>query len=390
MLKNEILDCEEEKRKLNKNKVLTIVGTRPEVIKLAPIILELDRRQDRFVSKVCATAQHRELLDQALAPFDIIPDYDLGIMIKGQTLADVTARAINGLDKIIAEEKPDIILVQGDTTTAFCGALTAYYHQVTVGHIEAGLRTGNKYAPFPEEINRRLVGQLADYHFAPTARAKDALLNEGVSDSDIFVTGNTVIDALLWMRKQVRESRPLLPKGLAEVVEERQVVLVTGHRRESFGKGFESICHAIREVADSFSDVMFVYPVHLNPNVRDPVNRILGNHQSIRLIEPLGYASFVWLMDLATIVLTDSGGVQEEAPSLGKPVLVMRETTERPEGITAGNARLVGVNKEKIVAALKELLRSPEARNSMSKKSNPYGDGKAAKRIVDILAGKIL
>ena len=369
-----------------KHKILTIIGTRPEAIKLAPVVEELGRRADRFVSKVCVTAQHRQMLDQVLAIFGIEPDHDLNIMAFGQGLAQVTARAIEGLDRVLAKEQPDVVLVQGDTTTAFCGALAAYYHQVKVGHVEAGLRTDNKYVPFPEEINRRLVGQLADYHFAPTDRAKEALIGEGVAPGNVFVTGNTVIDALLWVRERVQNEWPELPDGLAEAVEGRQVILVTAHRRESFGEGFEQICHAIREVADAFPDVVFVYPVHPNPNVREPVHRILGGHERIHLVEPLSYEPFVWLMDRTTIVLTDSGGVQEEAPSLGKPVLVMREITERTEGIAAGNACLVGVRKDGIVHGLTQLLRHPEQRMAMSTNRNPYGDGKAAARIVEVLA----
>ncbi len=372
-----------------KSKVLTVVGTRPEVIKLASVIMQLRSLPDRFVSKVCATGQHRQMLDQALLPFGIVPDHDLDIMTPGQTLAQVTARAVEGLDQVIQEEQPDIVLVQGDTTSAFCGALAAYYHRVLVGHVEAGLRTGNRYAPFPEEINRRLVAQLSDYHFAPTDHAKEALVSEGVDPLSIFVTGNTVIDTLLWMRDRVRQTPPELPGAIVEAINGSQVVLVTGHRRESFGEGFEDICRAIREVADTCSDVVFVYPVHLNPNVREPVNRILGGHGRIHLIEPLGYAPFVWLMDRATIVLTDSGGVQEEAPSLGKPVLVMRETTERPEGIRAGNARLVGTRQERIVDELLNLVRHPEQRAAMARVANPYGDGKAAERIVQVLADSL-
>jgi len=373
-------------KKMVKIKVLTIIGTRPEAIKLVPVVLELKRRQDLFDFPVCVTAQHREMLDQVLALFGITPNYDLNIMSPGQTLAQVTARAMEGLDGVVSQEKPDVMLVQGDTTTAFCGALTGYYHQIRVGHVEAGLRTGNKYAPFPEEINRCLVGRIADLHFAPTEQARQALLNEGIADPTVFVTGNTVIDALLWVRERVQATPPELPKGLFEVTTEQQIILVTGHRRESFGDGFNNICHAIREVADSFVNVAFIYPVHLNPNVREPVNRILGGHPRIHLIEPLSYAPFVWLMDRATIVLTDSGGVQEEAPSLGKPVLVMREATERPEGITAGNAILVGVQRERIVNGLRQLLCDPERRVMMAAVNNPYGDGLAAKRIVDIIA----
>lgn len=373
---------------MKKQKILTIVGTRPEAIKLAPVVLELGKKPNLFISTVCVTAQHREMLDQTLAIFGIKPDHDLDIMSPGQTLSQITARAVKGLDDVIAKEKPDVLLVQGDTTTAFCGALAGYYHQITVGHVEAGLRTGNKYAPYPEEINRRLVGQIADLHFAPTEYAKQALLREGIPATSVFVTGNTVIDALLWMRTRVRATRPELPQGLAPSLEGRRVILVTGHRRESFGEGFENICHAIREVADTFTDISFIYPVHLNPHVGEPVKRILGDHPRIHLIEPLSYAAFVWLMDRAEIVLTDSGGVQEEAPSLGKPVLVMRETTERPEGIAAGNAILVGTKKERIVDGMNKLINNPEKREAMGRVNNPYGDGHSARRIADILAGR--
>jgi len=369
-----------------KRKILIVIGTRPEAIKLAPVVLKFKRRSEKFISKVCATAQHREMLDQVLSLFDIVPDYDLDVMTPGQSLSQVTARVVGGLDRVIDREHPDAVLVQGDTTTALCGALAAYYHRLPVGHIEAGLRTGDKYAPFPEEINRRLVAPIADYNFAPTERAKEALLEENIAPATVFVTGNTVIDALLWMRDRVRKVPTALPRGVAEAIDGHPMVLVTGHRRESFGEGFENICWAIREVADALPDVVFVYPVHLNPNVREPVNRILSGHDRIYLIEPLSYEPFVWLMDQATLVLTDSGGVQEEAPALGKPVLVMRETTERPEGIAAGNARLVGTDKKQIVKALRELLQEPKVREKMSKARNPYGDGKAAARIVEILA----
>lgn len=367
-------------------RVLTIMGTRPEAIKLAPVILELEHRPESFVSRVCVTAQHRGLLDQPLTFFRIKPEYDLNIMSPGQTLAQITARAVEGLDRVFTQEKPDLILVQGDTTTSFCGALSAYYHHIPIGHIEAGLRTGNKYAPFPEEINRKLVGQVADWNFAPTENARQALLQEGVQEANIFVTGNTVIDALFWTRERVRMERPEFPEGIIESMEGRQVVLVTGHRRENFGQGFENICHALLEVTEVFPKVAIIFPVHLNPNVQEPVLRILGGQPHIHLIEPLTYPAFVYLMDLATIILTDSGGVQEEAPSLGKPVLVMRETTERPEGIAAGNARLVGTCKERIVSELMNLLCNPDARTSMTAISNPYGDGLAARRIIDILA----
>ena len=371
-------------------KVVAIFGTRPEVIKLAPVILELNSRPGCFNVYVCATAQHRQMLDQALKVFNIMVDEDLDIMTPGQTLAEVTARAVERLDRVMDREQPDVVLVQGDTTTAFSGALAAYYHQVKVGHVEAGLRTANKYAPFPEELNRRLVGQLTDFHFAPTQRAREALLHEGFPESSIFVTGNTVIDALLWVRELVHSQQPPLPDGLPECLEGHQMVLVTGHRRESFGEGFENICRAIRQVADLFPKVTFVYPVHLNPNVREPVNRILGGHERIFLIDPLPYESFVWLMDRATVILTDSGGIQEEAPSLNKPVLVMREVTERPEGVQAGVSRLVGVKQESIADGLMELLSNPHVRQAMTTKQNPYGDGKAARRIADILESRLL
>jgi UDP-N-acetylglucosamine 2-epimerase (non-hydrolysing) len=375
---------------LDKTKILILLGTRPEAIKLAPVILELRRWPDDFISTVCTTAQHRELLDQNLECFGIKADYDLNIMTPDQSLTQVAARAIEGLESVFTRERPDFVLVQGDTTSAFCGALTAFYHRVKVGHVEAGLRTGDKYAPFPEEINRRLITQLTDYHYSPTEQAKEALLAENVDPAKVFVTGNTVVDALLWMRERVREERPELPEGMPEALDGRRLVLVTGHRRENFGAGLENICRAIREVADIFETVMFVYPVHLNPNVREPVSRILGGHERIRLIEPLPYASFVWLMDFATLVLTDSGGIQEETPSLGKPVLVTREITERREGINAGNARLVGARQEPIVSELTRLLSDPGQCATMSKATNPYGDGKASRRIVQTLARRRL
>ena len=370
-------------------RVLTIIGTRPEAIKLAPVVLELARRPDRFHSRVCFTAQHRGMADQALAVFGITPDYDLDLMSEGQTLAQVTSRAVERLDEVIARERPEVVLVQGDTTTALCGALAAFYHRATVGHVEAGLRTKDKYAPYPEEINRRLVGSLADLHFAPTATAREALLAEGVPSANVFQTGNTVIDALLWVRGRIQGVPEGVPPEVFDGDTGRPVVLVTGHRRESFGEGFEQICRAIRDVADALPDVLFVYPVHLNPNVQKPVRRILGDHPRILLIEPLPYVPFVWLMDRATVVLTDSGGVQEEAPSLGKPVLVMRETTERPEGVAAGNARLVGVSRGSIVRHLTELLTDRAAHRAMTLVANPYGDGRAAARIVDALAERM-
>jgi UDP-N-acetylglucosamine 2-epimerase (non-hydrolysing) len=370
---------------VTKRKVLIIFGTRPEAIKLIPVFRELERRPEQFVTRVCVTSQQREMQDQVLTLFDVRPDHDLDIMTFDQTLGQITSRMIEKLDDILSKEQPDVVLVQGDTTTAFCGALAAFYHHLNVGHVEAGLRTGNKYAPFPEEINRRLVSRLADYHFAPTEHARNTLMEEGIPPSSIYITGNTVVDALLWVRDHIRLSPPDLPEGVKELMEGNRLVLVTGHRRESFGEGLKNICYAIRQVSEEFNNVKFIFPVHLNPNVRQPVNQILGHQPHVRLIEPLPYASFIWLMDQADIVLTDSGGVQEEAPSLGKPVLVMREETERPEGIQAGNAMLVGTQQERIVKELTHLLKNPEARLKMAKVNNPYGDGKAASRIADIL-----
>jgi UDP-N-acetylglucosamine 2-epimerase (non-hydrolysing) len=369
-----------------KKKILTIVGTRPEAIKLAPLILELQSRANDFESIVCATGQHREMLDQVFETFEIKTNFDLNLMAPNQSLAQITARATQGLDEVFAKAKPDVCIVQGDTTTAFCGALVGHYHHCAIGHVEAGLRTGNKFAPFPEEMNRRLVGRLADLHFAPTSHSQQALLNEGIEKASVFVTGNTVIDALLWVRDRVAANTPEQVRPIEKLIGQKQTVLVTGHRRESFGSGFESMCQAIRQVADEQSQTEFVYPVHLNPNVQKPVNRILGDHPRIHLVEPLSYEPFVWLMNRSTVVLTDSGGVQEEAPSLGKPVLVMRETTERPEGVDAGNAKLVGVSREKIVSELTSLLTDENARQQMATVKNPYGDGTAAKKIADVLA----
>ena len=366
--------------------VLTIIGTRPEAIKLVPLALEFAKRPSEFKSIVCATGQHREMLDQVLDTFGVQADHDLNLMAPNQSLAQITGRATQGLDKVFAEVKPDVCLVQGDTTTAFCGALVGHYHQTKIGHVEAGLRTGNKFSPFPEEINRRLIGRLADLHFPPTAHAQKALLDEGTDPATVFVTGNTVIDALLLMQAKIVKETPPEVVSFEQKIGDKRVVLVTGHRRESHGQGFENLCEAIRTVADEIEDVIFVYPVHLNPRVQDPVNRILGGHDRILLISPLSYAPFVWLMNRANVVLTDSGGVQEEAPSLGKPVRVMRDTTERPEGVEAGNAKLVGTNKKVIINELTELLTSAGAIEAMAQVQNPYGDGTASKQIADILA----
>jgi UDP-N-acetylglucosamine 2-epimerase (non-hydrolysing) len=366
-------------------RVLVVMGTRPEAVKLAPVLWDLKRRVEHFETHVCVTGQHREMLDQALELFGIAPDHDLRIMSRDQSLADLTARAVTGLDRILARQTMDVVLVQGDTTTAFCGALAGFYRSAQVGHVEAGLRTGNRASPFPEEANRRLVSQLADYHFAPTRRAQDNLLAEGIAPASVFVTGNPVIDSLLWARDRVRRVQPALPVGLFERLDGRQVVLVTGHRRESFGSKFEGLCAAIRRIADENDDAIVVYPVHLNPNVQEPVRRILGNHDRVVLLEPLSYESFVWLMDRSTLVLTDSGGVQEEAPSLGKPVLVLRDVTERSEGVEAGNARLIGTDPARVHSEVSLLLRDRSRREAMTREANPYGDGRAASRIVDIL-----
>ena len=365
--------------------VLSVFGTRPEAIKMAPVVWELAKHSDRVRSVVCVTAQHRQMLDQMLDLFQITPDYDLNLMQERQTLAQLTARVLVSLEPVLAQVQPDWVLVQGDTTTVMAVSLVAFYHNIRVGHIEAGLRTRNKRAPFPEEINRRITSVIADLHFAPTERARQALVAEGISEAAIRVTGNTVIDALLWTRDVTRLQSPTLPDGLAEAITDKRLILVTAHRRESFDGGLEQICLALRDLVQAYSDLCIVYPVHLNPNVRKPVYRILSNVERVHLIDPLPYASFVWLMDQAYLILTDSGGVQEEAPSLGKPVLVMRETTERPEGILAGNARLVDTKRARIVGETRRLLANAERYQRMARASNPYGDGKAAPRIVESL-----
>lgn len=374
-----------------KKKVAVIFGTRPEAIKLAPVILAL-KADKNFDCRVCVTAQHREMLDQVLQIFNIEPDHDLDLMRPDQTLAELTARAVQGLHDYFGEEKPHAVLVQGDTTTVFSGALAAFYHRIPVGHVEAGLRTGDLYSPWPEEANRLLTTRLARWHFAPTEVSRNNLLVENVRDDSIYVTGNTVIDALHLALERIGEKGvvvdglpPFLQPG--RMAAQPRVVLITGHRRENFGSGFESICKAIAELARRYPDVHFVYPVHLNPRVRGPVDRILRvlPYSNVHLIGPLEYLPFVALMSRAHVVLTDSGGVQEEAPSLGKPVLVMRDTTERPEAVEAGTVRLVGTAFDTIVGSLAELLDSEEAYNRMAKAVNPFGDGNAAGRIVEIL-----
>lgn len=366
-------------------KVLTIIGTRPELIKLAPVIKRLEDSNEGFVSSVCFTGQHREMLDQAASCFGVHAHSDLNLMLPNQSLSQLTSRAVEAIDNVLKEKKPDIVLVQGDTTTAFCGALAAFYSRIPIGHVEAGLRTYNKYAPFPEEVNRRLISRIADYHFAPTEKAKESLLLENIEKDCIYVTGNTVIDALLWMREELRSRGPDLPNELLIEITGKRIILVTAHRRENFGEGLENICRSILVVAQHYTDVLFVFPVHLNQKVQNPVRRMLGEQANILLLPPLDYPNLVWLMDKSYLVLTDSGGIQEEAPSLGKPVLVMRDVTERPEGVEVGNARLVGTDFQKIVNNLECLLENPEEYSAMTKVRNPYGDGKAANRIVDIL-----
>jgi UDP-N-acetylglucosamine 2-epimerase (non-hydrolysing) len=372
---------------------LSVFGTRPEAIKMAPVIKELEKHQDKIRSLVCVTAQHRQMLDQVLDLFEIKPDIDLDLMEDNQTLSQITARAITALNDVFKEIKPDWVLLQGDTTTTMVASLGAFYHGVRIGHIEAGLRTYNKRAPFPEEINRRLTSVIADLHFAPTEKAKHNLLKEGVDEKKIFVTGNTVIDALLMIVK--RQSQPGIREkwnhyfsnefGISFDNGKRQI-LVTGHRRESFGKGFENICNALREIACSYEDVEIIYPVHLNPNVQEPVRRILDNTERVHLIPPLDYEPFIYLMSKSYLILTDSGGVQEEAPSLGKPFLVMRETTERPEAVEAGAGRIVGTDMNKIISETRLLLNDKETYSAMSVVRNPYGDGNAGSRILNLLS----
>jgi len=370
---------------MKRKKVLVVIGTRPEIIKMSPIIHELAGRSDSYHTRVCLTGQHRELVDQSIDFFRISAAYDLNIMKKDQTLSELTAAIVRGLSDVLEDFKPHIILVQGDTTTAFGGALVGNYHKIQVGHVEAGLRTHNKSAPFPEEINRCLVGVLADHHFAPTTRAKQALLREGTDESKILVTGNTVVDAILGIIERIKLSPPSLGELEPIMSNGRKTVLITGHRRENFGNGFENICLAIRLLAQKFDTFNFIYPVHLNPNVQRPVFDILGNLPNVYLASPIGYVPFVYLMSQSYIILTDSGGIQEEAPSLGKPVLVMRDVTERPEATEAGTAILVGADKDRIVQEASNLLSDSEAWKSMSNIDNPYGDGKAAKRIADYL-----
>jgi UDP-N-acetylglucosamine 2-epimerase (non-hydrolysing) len=364
-------------------RVLIVFGTRPEAVKLAPVILELEKHRDRLENLVCITAQHREMLDQILDWFQIKPDFDLNLMKPNQGLAEFASRALSGVSKVLREVQPDLVVVQGDTTTVMMAALAAFFLHIPVGHVEAGLRTSHRYSPFPEEINRRMAGVLATFHFAPTERAANALRAEQVPVENIFVTGNTVVDALL---KTVQ--RPVdLQMGFS--LNGRRLILVTAHRRESFGPPFESICLALRDLAQRNANVEIIYPVHLNPHVRDPVGHILTGHPRIHLLEPMRYEQFVHLMAQAYLILTDSGGIQEEATVLGKPTLVMREMTERPEAVEAGTARLVGTERHKIVAEAEQLLYDRDQYRAMAQAGSPFGDGRAAERITDILLARI-
>lgn len=368
-------------------RVLFVFGTRPEAIKMGPLVSAMTK-DSAFKVNIAVTAQHREMLDQVLTLFDITPEYDLNIMRSGQDLYDVTAKILLGLRDVLRDFKPDLVLVHGDTTTCFTASLAAFYEQVKVGHIEAGLRTGNLYSPWPEEANRKLTSVVTDFHFAPTERARQNLLAEGVKDSKVFVTGNTVIDALFSIKNRVlndERAKLAFEHDFSFVDPTKKMILVTGHRRESFGHGFERICAALKEIANAYPDVQIVYPVHLNPNVEMPVKRLLGDLSNVFLIPPQDYLPFVYLMNASYLILTDSGGVQEEAPSLGKPVLVMRETTERPEAVNAGTVKLVGTNSEKIIEQVSLLLSNVSEYEKMTKAHNPYGDGMAVGRIIDIL-----
>lgn len=380
-------------------KVMLVFGTRPEAIKMAPLVKEFEKYPNDFQTLVCVTGQHREMLDQVLNLFEIKPHYDLNIMKQGQDLYDVTARVLVGMRDVLKEAQPDVVLVHGDTTTSTAAALAAFYQQIPVGHVEAGLRTHNIYSPWPEEMNRLITGRIATYHFSPTQLSRQNLLKENVSDDSIIVTGNSVIDALYWVVDKIKndetlsnELKDILSKAGYDVNRlgnGRKLVLITGHRRENFGDGFISMCTAIKDLTNKYPDVDFVYPMHLNPNVRKPIHEVFGedlsNLGNMFFIEPLEYLSFVYLMEKSTIVLTDSGGIQEEAPGLGKPVLVMRDTTERPEALEAGTVKLVGTNYDKIVSEVSALLEDEIYYEKMSKAVNPYGDGLACGRIVERL-----
>ncbi|AUN15513.1 non-hydrolyzing UDP-N-acetylglucosamine 2-epimerase [Paraclostridium sordellii] len=367
---------------MKKIKVMTIFGTRPEAIKMAPLVKELESRE-QIESIVCVTAQHRQMLDQVLETFDIKPDYDLNIMKQGQTLVDITTRALQSLSEVISNIKPDIVLVHGDTTTTLSGGLAAFYNQVAVGHVEAGLRTYDKYSPYPEEVNRQITGVIADMHFAPTEISKQNLLKEGKPEANIYVTGNTAIDALKTTVKSDYTNEIL------EKIDEDRLIMLTAHRRENLGEPMKNMFRAIKRITEEFDDVQVVYPIHLNPLVRQAADEVLGDNSKVHLIEPLEVFDFHNFLNKSYIIMTDSGGIQEEAPSLGKPVLVLRDTTERPEGVAAGTLKLAGTDEEVIYNLTKELLTSKEAYESMSKASNPYGDGHASKYIVDAIIEKL-
>lgn len=384
-------------------RILLVFGTRPEAIKMCPLVNELKKHTEVFETLVCVTGQHREMLDQVLHIFEVTPDYDLNIMKQGQDLYDVTARVLVGMRDVLKEVQPDVVLVHGDTTTSTAAALAAFYQQIPVGHVEAGLRTHNIYSPWPEEINRQITGRIATFHFAPTPLSRQNLLSEGVKEEQIKITGNTVIDALYMVVDKIKRDKSLdtelesLLKNAGydvnRLVNGKKLVLITGHRRENFGDGFINMCTAIKDLTRKYPDVDFVYPMHLNPNVRKPIHEVFGedlsNLGNMFFIEPLEYLSFVYLMEKSNIVLTDSGGIQEEAPGLGKPVLVMRDTTERPEALSAGTVKLVGTNYDRIVDQVSQLLTDEEYYNVMSQAVNPYGDGKACQRICDVLLNSL-
>jgi len=366
-------------------KILIVFGTRPEAIKMAPLVKEFQKHPDVFDTKVCVTAQHREMLDQVLDFFEITPDYDLDLMKPGQNLYGLTADIITNLKPVLEGFKPDYVFVHGDTTTTMAGSIASFYSGAKVCHVEAGLRTHNKLSPFPEEINRQITGRVCDYHFAPTTTSKENLLKENIQEDTILVTGNTVIDALLDSVERVNQEPSSLIKDLSNTLGDKELILVTGHRRENHGAGFIRICEALKEIAQDNTERLIVYPVHLNPKVQEPVKRILTDVANVLLIDPLAYQDFIWMMNRAKIIITDSGGVQEEAPSLGKPVLVMRDTTERPEAVNAGTVILVGTNKDLIVTEALDLLNNATRFQQMSLLHNPYGDGKACERIVDFI-----
>ncbi|MCU4640932.1 non-hydrolyzing UDP-N-acetylglucosamine 2-epimerase [Acinetobacter courvalinii] len=369
-------------------KVLLVFGTRPEAIKMAPLALKLQHYSQDFETKVCVTGQHRQMLDQVLELFSLKPDFDLNLMKPGQTLSDVTSGVLKGLEQVFEQWLPDVILVHGDTATTFAASLAAYYHKIKVGHVEAGLRTGDLYSPWPEEANRQLTGVLANYHFAPTQSSYDNLIKENVNPATIVVTGNTVIDALLQVKQKVEQDQTLIEqfqRQFSFLEKDKKLILVTGHRRENFGQGFLNICQALANLAKKYPDIQIVYPVHLNPNVQQPVNALLADIDNVYLIAPQDYLPFVYLMNRSYLILTDSGGIQEEAPSLGKPVLVMRDTTERPEAVQAGTVRLVGTEIAAIEQSVVELIENPDIYAEMAAAHNPYGDGTACQQIIQFL-----